>query len=65
MAALQLAATPAQPPHGPTIPTSLAAPLAHNGLRLTRRAAQAKPPSLNDPLAGQTNPANRRDSAVG
>jgi len=34
-------------------------------MRLTRRAAQAKPPSLNDPLAGQTNLANRRDSAVG
>jgi len=43
MAALQLAATPAQPPHGPTIPTSLAAPLAHNGIRFSRsRERRAK-----------------------
>jgi len=40
MAALQLAAMPAQPPHRSTIPTSLAAPLAHNGwLHPPRRSA--------------------------
>jgi len=41
MAAAQLAAPPRQPPHGSTAPTSLAAPLAHNGLRFTCAAKRS------------------------
>jgi len=40
MAAARLAAPPRQPPHGSTIPTSLAASPAHNGGHQPRREAQ-------------------------